>query len=100
MLQRSLISNSVIPEDAPPLSVVTAKQAESFLSPSASIAARARDAHNAALQASRLPWWRNLGETPTGEEAGHAHLQELEAEFGGLFIGGAATVEGGPEVEL
>uniref|UniRef100_A0A3Q2DCH2 IQ motif containing B1 n=1 Tax=Cyprinodon variegatus TaxID=28743 RepID=A0A3Q2DCH2_CYPVA len=87
-------------QDAPPLSDVTAKQAESFLSPSASIAARARDAHNAALQASRLPWWRNLGETPTGEETGHAHLQELEAEFGGLFIGGAATVEGGPEVEL
>lgn len=68
--------------DAPPLSVVTAMQAESFLSPSASIAARARDSHNAALQARRLPWWRTLG-----EETGPAHLQELEAELGGLFVG-------------
>ncbi|XP_071335780.1 IQ calmodulin-binding motif-containing protein 1-like isoform X2 [Trachinotus anak] len=76
--------------DAPPLSVVTAPDAESFLSPSGPIAARARDAHNAMLQSSRLPWWRTLGEpvdmsTPT-------HLQDLEAEFGGLFVGGSAEV--------
>ncbi|KAM4711279.1 IQ calmodulin-binding motif-containing protein 1 isoform 2-T4 [Anableps anableps] len=78
--------------DAPPLSAVTATQAESFLSPSASVAARARDAHNATLQASRLPWGRTLGEmTHTGQEAGPAHLQELEAELGGLFIGGSAV---------
>ncbi|XP_014906601.1 IQ calmodulin-binding motif-containing protein 1 [Poecilia latipinna] len=74
--------------DAPPLSVVTAMQAESFLSQSASIAARGRDAHIAALQASRLPWWRTLGDTNTGAESGH--LPELEAELGGLFIGGLA----------
>ncbi|XP_035984108.1 IQ calmodulin-binding motif-containing protein 1 isoform X2 [Fundulus heteroclitus] len=85
--------------EAPPLSTVTVKQAESFLSPSASIAARARDAHNAALQASRLPWWRTLGGMDTGEEVGPAHLQELEAELGGLFIGGSAVVRGGAEVD-
>ncbi|MED6269691.1 hypothetical protein CHARACLAT_002292 [Characodon lateralis] len=85
--------------DAPPLSVVTVKQAESFLSPSASIAARARDAHNATLQANRLPWWRTLGEMHTGEKASPAHLQELEAVFGGLFIGGSAVVRGGTEVD-
>ncbi|XP_054479643.1 IQ calmodulin-binding motif-containing protein 1 isoform X2 [Anoplopoma fimbria] len=49
--------------EAPPLSVVTTTDADSFLSPSGPIAARARDSHNAALQASRLPWWRTLGET-------------------------------------
>ncbi|XP_043965572.1 IQ calmodulin-binding motif-containing protein 1-like [Gambusia affinis] len=74
--------------DAPPLSVVTAAQAESFLSPSASIAARGRNAHNAMLQASRLPWWRTLGDTNTGAESGPAYLPDLEAELGGLFIGG------------
>ncbi|XP_070786942.1 IQ calmodulin-binding motif-containing protein 1-like [Enoplosus armatus] len=72
--------------DAPPLSVITATDAESFLSPSGPIAARARDAHNATLQASRLPWWRTLGETSP------AHLQELEVELGGLFVGGSAGV--------
>ncbi|XP_023185530.1 IQ calmodulin-binding motif-containing protein 1 [Xiphophorus maculatus] len=77
--------------DAPPLSVVTAAQAESFLSPSASIAVRGRNAHNAVLQASRLPWWRTLGDTNMGAESGPAHLPELEAELGGLFIGGLAV---------
>ncbi|XP_054882184.1 IQ calmodulin-binding motif-containing protein 1-like isoform X2 [Poeciliopsis prolifica] len=77
--------------DAPPLSVVTAAEAESFLSPSASIAARGRNAHNAALQASRLPWWRTLGDTNSGAESSPAHLPELEAELGGLFIGGLAV---------
>ncbi|MEQ2187248.1 hypothetical protein GOODEAATRI_002724 [Goodea atripinnis] len=75
------------------------RAAESFLSPSASIAARARDTHNATLQANRLPWWRTLGEMHTGEEASPAHLQELEAVFGGLFIGGSAVVRGGTEVD-
>ncbi|XP_068458096.1 IQ calmodulin-binding motif-containing protein 1 isoform X2 [Clinocottus analis] len=51
--------------DAPPLSVVTMTDADSFLSPSGHVAARARDSHNAALQTSRLPWWRTLGETDT-----------------------------------
>ncbi|XP_074483353.1 IQ calmodulin-binding motif-containing protein 1 isoform X2 [Sebastes fasciatus] len=81
--------------DAPPLSVVTTTEADAFLSPSGPIAARARDAHNATLQASRLPWWRTLGETAGGFDAGAfspAHLQELEAELGGLFVGGSAGV--------
>uniref|UniRef100_A0A8C2YXU9 IQ motif containing B1 n=1 Tax=Cyclopterus lumpus TaxID=8103 RepID=A0A8C2YXU9_CYCLU len=51
------------PSDAPPLSVVTTTDADSFLSPSGPVAVRARDSHHAALQASRLPWWRTLKET-------------------------------------
>ncbi|XP_056287666.1 IQ calmodulin-binding motif-containing protein 1-like isoform X2 [Pseudoliparis swirei] len=81
--------------DAPPLSVVTTTDADSFLSPSGLVAARARDSHNAALQASRLPWWR-LQETAGGVHTfSPAHLQELEAELGGLFVGGW----GGSEVD-
>ncbi|KAM6894083.1 IQ calmodulin-binding motif-containing protein 1 [Xenentodon cancila] len=67
--------------DAPPLSAVTTTEAESYLSPSGSIAAQARDAHNAALQADRLPWWRTLGEPDVFSST---HLQELEAELGNL----------------
>ncbi|XP_019967134.2 IQ calmodulin-binding motif-containing protein 1 isoform X3 [Paralichthys olivaceus] len=76
--------------DAPPLSVVTATVAESFLSPSGLCDARARDAHNATLRASRLPWWRTLGEPVDSLDP--AHLRELEAEFGGLFVGGSANI--------
>uniref|UniRef100_A0A3P8SEX0 IQ motif containing B1 n=1 Tax=Amphiprion percula TaxID=161767 RepID=A0A3P8SEX0_AMPPE len=78
--------------DAPPLSVVTATDADSFLSPSGSVAARGRDAHNAALQAERLPWWRTLRWT----DGGPAHQQEaeLEAELGGLYVGGVREVDG------
>ncbi|TDG96038.1 hypothetical protein EPR50_G00235380 [Perca flavescens] len=80
--------------EAPPLSTVTLKDSESFLSPSGPIAARARDSHNATLQASRLPWWRTLGDT--ADMFSPSHLQELEAELGGLFVGGSVGV-GQPE---
>ncbi|XP_061539954.1 IQ calmodulin-binding motif-containing protein 1 isoform X2 [Phycodurus eques] len=50
-------------KDAPSLSAVMATDIKSFLSPSGTIATRGRDAHNARLQAHRLPWWRTLGET-------------------------------------
>nr|XP_040025859.1 IQ calmodulin-binding motif-containing protein 1 [Gasterosteus aculeatus aculeatus]XP_040025860.1 IQ calmodulin-binding motif-containing protein 1 [Gasterosteus aculeatus aculeatus]XP_040025862.1 IQ calmodulin-binding motif-containing protein 1 [Gasterosteus aculeatus aculeatus]XP_040025863.1 IQ calmodulin-binding motif-containing protein 1 [Gasterosteus aculeatus aculeatus] len=75
--------------EAPPLSVVTTTAADSFLSRSSLVVMRARDSHNAALQAHRLPWWRTLGDS-----AGHVgvfgqvFLPELEAELGGLFVGG------------
>lgn len=79
--------------DAPPLSVVTETDADTFLSPSGPVAARARDAHNAMLQASRLPWWRMLGDTDTGrvDPLGSTHLPELEEELGGLYIGGTVA---------
>uniref|UniRef100_A0A8C2WJD3 IQ motif containing B1 n=1 Tax=Cyclopterus lumpus TaxID=8103 RepID=A0A8C2WJD3_CYCLU len=65
--------------DAPPLSVVTTTDADSFLSPSGPVAVRARDSHHAALQASRLPWWRTLKETAGGVDMfSPAHLQERE----------------------
>ncbi|XP_029023295.1 IQ calmodulin-binding motif-containing protein 1-like isoform X2 [Betta splendens] len=75
--------------DAPPLSVVTEKDAEAFISPSGSIAARARDAHNAMLQAGRLPWWKNLGKTADGLTPNP--LEELEAECA-LRVTGPAGV--------
>lgn len=79
--------------DAPPLSVVTETDADTFLSLSGPVAARARDAHNAMLQASRLPWWRMLGDTDTGrvDPLGSTHLPELEEELGGLYIGGTVA---------
>ncbi|XP_051283060.1 IQ calmodulin-binding motif-containing protein 1-like [Dicentrarchus labrax] len=79
--------------DAPLLSIVTATDAESFLSPSGPIATRARDNHNAVLQASRLPWWRTLGETSDDDAFSPARLQELEAELEGLFVGGSVGVD-------
>ncbi|XP_037552268.1 IQ calmodulin-binding motif-containing protein 1 [Nematolebias whitei] len=81
--------------DAPPLSVVTETQAHSFLSQSASIAARARKAHNAILQASQLPWWRTLGEADTISASDSA--QELEAELE-LFIRGSTDTLTGTEL--
>ncbi|XP_018516845.1 IQ calmodulin-binding motif-containing protein 1 [Lates calcarifer] len=83
--------------DAPPLSVITATDAESFLSPSGPVAARARDAHNATLQASRLPWWRTLG--APDDAFNPAHLQEEEAELGGLFVGGSTGARKLTEVD-
>ncbi|XP_039462429.1 IQ calmodulin-binding motif-containing protein 1 isoform X1 [Oreochromis aureus] len=79
--------------DAPPLSVVTETDADTFLSPSGPVAARARDAHNAILQASRLPWWRTLGDTDAGHvnPLGSTHVPELEEELGGLYIGGTVA---------
>ncbi|XP_077370418.1 IQ calmodulin-binding motif-containing protein 1 isoform X2 [Festucalex cinctus] len=61
-------------KDAPPLSAVTANDIKSFLSPSGTVAKRARDAHNARLQANRLPWWRTLGETTEGVKAKEMQL--------------------------
>ncbi|XP_030009012.1 IQ calmodulin-binding motif-containing protein 1 isoform X2 [Sphaeramia orbicularis] len=75
--------------DAPPLSVVTAAEADSFLSLSGPVATRARDAHNAMLQAHRLPWWRTLGNADEADLLGPAHVEGLEAELGGLYVGGA-----------
>uniref|UniRef100_A0A3B4H4M8 IQ motif containing B1 n=1 Tax=Pundamilia nyererei TaxID=303518 RepID=A0A3B4H4M8_9CICH len=77
--------------DAPPLSVVTETDADTFLSPSGPVAARARDAHNAMLQASRLPWWRMLGDAGPVDPLGSTHLPELEEELGGLYIGGTVA---------
>ncbi|KAM3857277.1 IQ calmodulin-binding motif-containing protein 1 [Diretmus argenteus] len=77
---------------APSLAAATATDAELFQSPSAPVAARARQSHNAILQASRLPWWRMLGETDRDDVTHRpAHLDELEAEFGGLFVGGGVN---------
>ncbi|XP_061760596.1 IQ calmodulin-binding motif-containing protein 1-like isoform X2 [Nerophis ophidion] len=57
--------------DTLPLSDVKVADIQRFLSPSRAVAAKARDAHNARLQADRLPWWRTLDdETAQGEFMG------------------------------
>lgn len=68
--------------DAPALSAVTESDVESFLSPSGSIAARARNAHNEMLQANRLPWWKTLGESTNTDMTCSTHPQETEVEPG------------------
>lgn len=79
--------------DAPLLSTVTESDAESFLSPSGRIAACAREAHNVFLQASRLPWWKTLGDTTDVDTPPPpAHVQEKEAELGRLCTGGLTGV--------
>lgn len=71
-----------LPSDAPLLSAVTESDIAPFLSPSGSVAARARNAHNATLQTSRQPWWKTLGEAASTDETRLTHLQETEAELG------------------
>ncbi|CAK6979256.1 IQ calmodulin-binding motif-containing protein 1-like isoform X1 [Scomber scombrus] len=63
--------------------------------PSGPVSARARDSHNATLQASRLPWWRTLGDVAASPAA---PLQELEEELGGLNE--HQTAEGAPPLRL
>uniref|UniRef100_A0A8C5G0C8 IQ motif containing B1 n=1 Tax=Gouania willdenowi TaxID=441366 RepID=A0A8C5G0C8_GOUWI len=77
--------------DAPPLSVATATDAESFLSPSVSISAVARQAHKAALLANQLPWWRSGDWVEQPHDSAHRQELELEVDFGGLYVGGATV---------
>ncbi len=51
------------------------------------------------LQVGRLPWWRTLGDTAGVDVFSHTHLQELEAELGGLFVGGSEGVSKLAEVD-
>ncbi|KAM9820712.1 IQ calmodulin-binding motif-containing protein 1 [Neosynchiropus ocellatus] len=70
-------------QEAPALSDVAATDVPSFLSHSGSIAARARQAHNARMQVDRLPWWRTLRDS-----SGSAQMENLEIAIEGLYIGG------------
>ncbi|XP_020338012.2 IQ calmodulin-binding motif-containing protein 1 isoform X1 [Oncorhynchus kisutch] len=75
--------------NAPSLSVATVTDCDVFRSRSAPVAARARQSHNALLQAGRLPWWKMLGDgditCPESESAHKDH--RLEAEFNSLYLG-------------
>uniref|UniRef100_A0A8C8JS12 IQ calmodulin-binding motif-containing protein 1 n=1 Tax=Oncorhynchus tshawytscha TaxID=74940 RepID=A0A8C8JS12_ONCTS len=77
--------------NAPSLSVATVTDCDVFRSRSAPVAARARQSHNALLQAGRLPWWKMLGDgditCPESESAHKDH--RLEAEFNSLYLGGS-----------
>ncbi|XP_056157423.1 IQ calmodulin-binding motif-containing protein 1 [Lampris incognitus] len=73
--------------DAPSLPVAMETDVELFQSRSVPIATRARQSHNAMLQASRDPWWGMLGDAddiiscPGPEDPTHLRL-------GQLFLGG------------
>ncbi|XP_064826431.1 IQ calmodulin-binding motif-containing protein 1 [Oncorhynchus masou masou] len=77
--------------NAPSLSVATVTDCDVFRSRSAPVAARARQSHNALLQAGRLPWWKMLGDDDiTCPESESAHKDHrLEAEFNSLYLGGS-----------
>lgn len=71
-----------LPSDAPALSAVTESDVETFLSPSGSVAARARKAHSEMLQTNRRPWWKTLGETANAGETSLTCPRETEVELG------------------
>lgn len=73
---------ATLPSDAPLLSAVTDSDVESLLSPSGSVAARARNAHYEMLQTNRRPWWKTLGETADTDETSLTRPQETEVELG------------------
>ncbi|XP_010884419.2 IQ calmodulin-binding motif-containing protein 1 [Esox lucius] len=78
--------------NAPSLSAATATDCQVFRSRSGPVAARARQSHNALLQAGRLPWWKTLGDDhlvtwPDLEPTHKEHM--LEAEFTSLYLGGS-----------
>ncbi|XP_038835907.1 IQ calmodulin-binding motif-containing protein 1 [Salvelinus namaycush] len=77
--------------NAPSLSVATVTDCVVFRSRSAPVAARARQSHNALLQAGRLPWWKMLGDGDiTCPESDSVHKDHpLEAEFNSLYLGGS-----------
>ncbi|XP_053699772.1 IQ calmodulin-binding motif-containing protein 1 [Synchiropus splendidus] len=70
-------------QEAPALSDITAADVPSFLSHSGTIAARARQAHNARMLVDRLPWWRTLRDS-----SGSAQMENPEMPIEGLYVGG------------
>ncbi|KAM9482713.1 IQ calmodulin-binding motif-containing protein 1 [Clarias gariepinus] len=57
-----------------------------FLSRSAPVAMRARQAHNAVLQSMHLPWWKRLGDKFCSPES--ISQKDYDVEFESLYLGG------------
>ncbi|XP_034156689.2 IQ calmodulin-binding motif-containing protein 1 [Pangasianodon hypophthalmus] len=57
-----------------------------FLSRSAPVAMRARQAHNALLQSMHLPWWRKLGDEFSSPES--LSQKDYDVEIESLYLGG------------
>lgn len=57
-----------------------------FLSRSAPVAVRARQAHNVLLQSIHLPWWRRLGDDFSSPES--LSHKDYDMEFESLYLGG------------
>ncbi|KAL1022038.1 hypothetical protein UPYG_G00021450 [Umbra pygmaea] len=77
--------------NAPPLSAATVTDCQLFRSRSGPVAARARQSHNALLQASHLPWWKMLGDSDIAwTDLGPTHNEQLlEMELNSLYLGGS-----------
>ncbi|XP_060774775.1 IQ calmodulin-binding motif-containing protein 1-like [Neoarius graeffei] len=61
-----------------------------FVSRSAPVAMRARQAHNTSLQSMRLPWWRKLGDDFSSLES--PSEKDYDVEFETLYLGGSISV--------
>ncbi|TSK62670.1 IQ calmodulin-binding motif-containing protein 1 [Bagarius yarrelli] len=73
-------------QNAPSLKAIGEEDSRLFLSRSAPVAMRARQAHNALLQSTHLPWWRKLGDEFLSPESLSQH--DYDAEFESLYLGG------------
>lgn len=76
---------SLRPSDAPSLKDIREEDSCLFLSRSAPVAMRARQAHNALLQSMNLPWWRRLGDEFSSPES--PSQKDYDVEFESLYLG-------------
>ncbi|KAG5852830.1 hypothetical protein ANANG_G00066710 [Anguilla anguilla] len=73
--------------NAPALREATGAESSVFLSRSAPVAMRARQSHNALLQAARCPWWKRLGDEPSDPES--VHKDSIDVDLQRLYLGGS-----------
>ncbi|KPP62555.1 IQ calmodulin-binding motif-containing protein 1-like, partial [Scleropages formosus] len=71
--------------NAPPLKDVAEVDSDLYLSRSGPVAYRARQSHNALLNASRYPWWKRLGDEFQDPESVPA--ENLAENFESLYFG-------------
>ncbi|KAF4080180.1 hypothetical protein AMELA_G00167490 [Ameiurus melas] len=71
--------------NAPSLKDICEEASCLFLSRSAPVAMRARQAHNALLQSMHLPWWRRLGDEFSSLES--LSQKDYDVEFETLYLG-------------
>ncbi|KAJ8247080.1 hypothetical protein GJAV_G00258520 [Gymnothorax javanicus] len=73
--------------NAPALGEATEEVCGVFLSRSAPVAMRAKQSHNAQLQAARCPWWKKLGIEPSDAES--VDKDSIDLELQRLYLGGS-----------
>lgn len=82
-----LVTFFICHSDAPSLRDMSEEDSYLFLSRSAPVAVRARQAHNALLQSMHLPWWRRLGDEFSSPES--ISQKDYDMEFESLYLGGS-----------